>query len=170
MIAPATSGMSSHPVRYSRCAKSSAATPVAASSPYSDPPARQIACTHSNAAPSVPGEPPRTSICTAAPAGKWKTEQPVGPSSYSAHPISRPGEVERELRPVERGSWNEIEEVVRDPRHRRESTRSGSRRYFSWITDRMFPAGSLNQAMFGPSPVRSPKKMPRSSVFRPSSS
>src|SRR5215207_7052891 len=27
----------------------------------------------------------------AAPCGKWKTVQPVGPSSYSATPISRPG-------------------------------------------------------------------------------
>ena len=42
-------------------------------------------------APLTPGEPPRTSIEEAAPAGKWKTVQPVGPSSYSATPISRPG-------------------------------------------------------------------------------
>ena len=40
----------------------------------------------------MPGEPPRTSVAHAAPSGRnEKTVQPVGPSSYSAQPISRPG-------------------------------------------------------------------------------
>src|SRR5712691_3063042 len=90
MIAPATAAIDIQPVSKSRCANSSAATPVAASSPYSDPPAKQIASTQSSS-PNVPGEPPRTSRSTVAPPAKWKTVQPVGPSSYSATPIRRPG-------------------------------------------------------------------------------
>src|SRR5687768_3969320 len=41
--------------------------------------------------PLIPGDPPRTSICIDAIFGKWMTVQPVGPSAYSATPISRPG-------------------------------------------------------------------------------
>src|SRR5437867_11337408 len=38
-----------------------------------------------------PTAPPRMSTEQAAPSGKWKTVQPVGPSRYSATPTSRPG-------------------------------------------------------------------------------
>src|SRR5437867_55213 len=38
----------------------------------------------------MPGEPPRTSMCSDATSGKWNTVQPVGPSAYSATPISIP--------------------------------------------------------------------------------
>src|SRR5207249_8405863 len=37
-----------------------------------------------------PGEPPRMSLSSDAPAGKEKTVQPVAPSAYSAQPISSP--------------------------------------------------------------------------------
>src|SRR5919109_586401 len=47
----------------------------------------------------MPGDPPRTSTEHAAPAGKWKTVQPVGPSSYSATPIWRPGKAKRSSAP-----------------------------------------------------------------------
>src|ERR687886_159136 len=107
--------MSSQPTAYSRRANSSAATPVAASSPYSEPPARQIADTHS-CPPIVPGEPPRTSVAAVAPPGKWKTVQPVGPSSYSATPISRPGKSSSSAGPSKsvRGGGLAREPGVRD--------------------------------------------------------
>jgi hypothetical protein len=50
-------------------------------------------------APLTPGEPPRTSIEHEAPSGKWKTVQPVGPSSYSATPISSPGKSNSSISP-----------------------------------------------------------------------
>src|SRR5438552_7916869 len=83
--------MSIHFVEYPRTLNISAATPVDASRPYSDPPAKQIALTTSRCCPLMPGEPPRTSIASDATFGKWKTVHPVGPSSYSATPTSSPG-------------------------------------------------------------------------------
>src|SRR5438552_13553934 len=83
--------MSIHFVEYPRTLNISAATPVDASRPYSDPPAKQIALTTSRCWPLIPGEPPRTSIASDATFEKWKTVHPVGPSSYSATPTSSPG-------------------------------------------------------------------------------
>src|SRR5438093_50363 len=91
MMAPETSAISFHFVVYPRFANNSAATPVDASRPYSDPPAKQIALITVRYSPLMPGDPPRTSICIDASFGKWNTVQPVGPSAYSATPISRPG-------------------------------------------------------------------------------
>src|SRR5919202_6418781 len=91
MIAPWTIAMSSHAVLKPRRSSSSACTPHAASSPYAEPPARQIASAIPGC-PITPGEPPRTSCTTCTePRVKWNTVQPVGPSSYSAIPISSPG-------------------------------------------------------------------------------
>src|SRR5438270_4881193 len=83
--------MSIHFVEYPRTLNISAATPVEASRPYSDPPAKQIALMTSRCCPLIPGDPPRTSIARDAVFGKWNTVQPVGPSSYSAIPTSSPG-------------------------------------------------------------------------------
>ena len=47
----------------------------------------------------TPGDPPRTSIESDASLGRWKTVQPVGPSSYSATPIARPGRSKRSSGP-----------------------------------------------------------------------
>src|SRR5438045_7591273 len=58
-----------------------------------------MASTYGYASPVVPGEPPRTSVEQSAPSGKWKTVHPVGPSSYSATPISRPGKSKSSVGP-----------------------------------------------------------------------
>src|SRR5205814_3409317 len=51
----------------------------------------QIALIASRCWPLTPGDPPRTSIDNDASFGRWNTVHPVGPSSYSATPISSPG-------------------------------------------------------------------------------
>src|SRR5919204_147268 len=51
--------------------------------------------------PITPGEPPRTSCTTCTrPRVKWNTVHPVGPSSYSATPISSPGKSKRSSRVI----------------------------------------------------------------------
>src|SRR5436190_5517287 len=75
-----------------------------------------MASTYGYASPVVPGEPPRTSTEEDAPLGKWKTVHPVGPSSYSATPISMPGKSNSSAGPSNavRGVSSSVSFVGRD--------------------------------------------------------